>query len=202
MDFLHHVEAIVILDNEGKRIFSKYYPDPVIQGPAATAASATPSATTAAPPATRKRGLESRESQQAFEKLVHQKIADIKVPSADGDVFLHDGHTVVFRCDPEVVCIVVGGADENEVVLYGLLSGLTELLQTLLKCHAAIEKRSLLENYDTLLLAVDELVDDGVILETMASNVVGDVQPFVVENTGDGARKALQSINKYIKQNL
>ena len=196
MDFLHKVEAIIVLDAAGERIFTKYYPT-VID------AAAKSSGPTAIAAATSSWG--TLEKQRQLESSIDAKARDPKrstpASPADCDIMLVDGHTVVYQVDPEVTLAIVGGSEENEMVLVSVLQCLAESLQQLLKV-SVLDKRSLLEKYDALVLVVDEMVDDGVILETGSCFVVGDVQPFETESSTDGARKALNSINKYIKQNL
>lgn len=199
MDFLHKVEAIIIMDRNGRRVFAKYYPvmnlqaGPVKPGQAAnievgTSQWATP------------------EKQKALEEDVFKKTHDAKVTQnvagSEGDIFLLGGHTIVYKVDPELSYYVIGGGDENEMVLSAVLSALYESLQQVLKVSSSIEERTLLENYEILLLVVDELVDDGIILETASSSIVADVAPYLEDSSTEGARKALNSINKYIKQTL
>eukprot|EP01062_Namystynia_karyoxenos_P058520 TRINITY_DN50047_c0_g1_i1.p1 TRINITY_DN50047_c0_g1~~TRINITY_DN50047_c0_g1_i1.p1 ORF type:complete len:177 (+),score=85.03 TRINITY_DN50047_c0_g1_i1:99-629(+) len=147
MDVIHRVTAVVILDSDGRRIFTKYY-DPQFAG--------------------------RLEKQQAFEKRLHEKThskAGVSTPKEGGDITIFDSHTVLYRLDQEVYFYVVGSVDENEVVLSQVLECLYDTLAQLLKGASSIEKRSLLENYDLLLLTVDETIDDGVILQLNGSEV-------------------------------
>jgi coatomer subunit zeta len=75
---------------------------------------------------------------------------------------------------------VVGSADENEILLFNVIVALRDSLNLLLKSDSStlwilfvlilqrnqIDKRTVIENYDLVSLAVDEIVDDGIILET------------------------------------
>lgn len=81
---------------------------------------------------------------------------------------------------------VVGGGEENEILLFGVVLALRDSLSILLKfvplspflpsvlvrsvdgCFRrrnSTDKRTLIENYDLVSLAIDEIVDDGIILE-------------------------------------
>jgi hypothetical protein len=199
MDFLHKVQAVVVLDSDGNRLFAKYYPILTEDAKGSSAAVKTGSESIEA--ATTPWG--SLDRQRALEKYVHDKARDPKRggSGADGDVMLYEGKAILFQVDPEVTFVVVGSAEENEMVLYAVLQCLVESLQQLLKA-SPIDKRTLLEKYTALLLVVDEMIDDGVIIETVSSFVVGDVGPFESEGGAEGAKKALSSINKYLKQNL
>ena len=203
MDFLHKVEAIIILDTEGHRIFAKYFPIP---------RAATGAAGKSAAGAGGDQILDvsagswpTPDLQRKFEDSLHKKASGQKGTAwggADDDVMLMDGHTVLFHSDPEVSFYVVGGADENELVLLNILNCLYESLRQTIEISGPIDKRTLLENYEAVLLIVDELVDDSVILETSSANVSQDVAPFTEQVAGETARKALANINKYLKQNL
>lgn len=78
---------------------------------------------------------------------------------------------------------VVGGADENEILLYNVVLALRDSLNILLKSESScpglivviarlidprnsIDRRALIENYDLVSLAVDEICDSGIVLET------------------------------------
>jgi len=65
---------------------------------------------------------------------------------------------------------VVGGMDENEMLLYHVVLALRDSLQILLK--NSTDKRTIIENYDLVSLAIEEIVDDGVILETDPAAIV------------------------------
>lgn len=64
----------------------------------------------------------------------------------------------------DVTLYVLCNHDENELVAQGCLDALVESLDALLRGH--VSRRSMLENYDYVLLAIDETVDSGVLLET------------------------------------
>jgi coatomer subunit zeta len=87
--------------------------------------------------------------------------------------------------ESDVMLYVVGGSDENEIVwlyarpshpslrvansvpsqlLYNVILALRDSLSILLK--NSTDKRTIIENYDLVTLAIDEIVDDGIILET------------------------------------
>ena len=66
---------------------------------------------------------------------------------------------------------VTGAVDENEIILATALHGFFDAVSLLLR--GVMEKRTVLENLDLVLLTLDELVDGGVILET-DSNVIAN----------------------------
>jgi len=79
-------------------------------------------------------------------------------------VILYDNRIVVYKTESDVMLYVVGPADENEIMLYNVVLALRDSLNILLK--NSVDKRTLIENYDLASLAIDEIIDDGIILET------------------------------------
>ena len=73
----------------------------------------------------------------------------------------------------QVWLYVVGTQTENELILAHVLSALHESLTSLLR--GPPDKRLLLDNFDTLLLSIDEMIDSGMILETDVPSLVGRV---------------------------
>ena len=68
--------------------------------------------------------------------------------------------------------------------------------QIALSCAQAI-----LENFELLILACDEMVDDGIILEISAQAVFNQVAPHA-STGGESPLSALHSMAKVVKQNL
>ncbi|ORC84721.1 coatomer zeta subunit [Trypanosoma theileri] len=183
MDFMHHVQGIVILNELGGRVFAKYYITPDMQ----------------------ERGvLNTIDKQRVLEMGIHTASRDPKrccSTSIDGDIMIHEGHTVLLQLSEDVLFMVIGDGNENELVLHSVLRGLVDALRQELKV-LDLNMRMLLEKYDAVVLTVDELVDEGIILETNPANICYDVAPFIAESGGETARKALNKVNKYLKENL
>lgn len=162
---LHSVQAVLILAADGvsdnARIYTKYYEAPHT------------SATN--PPPTQP--YRTVKEQKAFEKGLLEKTA-----KQTSDVILYDNKVVVFKMESDVMLYVVGGADENEILLYNVILALRDSLSILLKygirtivgqqhnankCYRnSTDKRTIHDNYDLVTLAIDEIVDDGIVLET------------------------------------
>lgn len=127
---LNTVKAFVLLDNDGARVFAKYYDDafPTVQ------------------------------EQKAFEKKLFSK-----THRANSEIVLLDGITVVYRSNVDLYFYVMGAESENELALRSLLSCVYESVSRLLRKN--VEKRTLMENMDGLLMIVDETIDQGIMLE-------------------------------------
>ena len=112
-------------------------------------------------------------------------------------------NTVVFRGGSDVVFYVCGGGKENELILVAVLDALFDALSLLLRDQ--MERRVLLDNLDLIMLAVDELVDGGVILEmdprAIASRVLmkgsdGDTTPISELTMAQAIASAKDQISK------
>lgn len=110
---LFSVNALLILSTDGTRILAKYYRSPHT--------ASTTGATTDNPYPTLK-------EQKAFEKGLVEKTA-----KSTADIILYDGHVVLFKAESDVMLYVVGGMEENEMMLYQVVLALRDTLQILLK---------------------------------------------------------------------
>uniref|UniRef100_A0A914HYE4 Coatomer subunit zeta n=1 Tax=Globodera rostochiensis TaxID=31243 RepID=A0A914HYE4_GLORO len=142
MDFdsssLYSVKAILILDQDGKRIMAKYYDKQLF--------------------------IHDKE-QGAFEKNLFQK-----THKANADIILLDGLVCLYRYNVDLFFYVIGSAQENELILQSVLNCLYDAFSIILRKN--VEKKTLFEHIDTAFLILDEICDDGVILETDPQSVV------------------------------
>ncbi|EGB04231.1 hypothetical protein AURANDRAFT_32885 [Aureococcus anophagefferens] len=148
--------AVLLLDSEGNRIIAKYY-----------------------------QGFQSCAVEQGkFEAKLFKKTKNTNTTRSDADVIiLFRSVQAIFRCGADTRFYVLGAAGENEIILNMVLDGLFEALHLLLR--GQLESRALLDNLETVMLAVDELasVDGGVILETDAQSISNRVMMRGVEGT-------------------
>ncbi|GAO14001.1 uncharacterized protein UV8b_01919 [Ustilaginoidea virens] len=148
---LFSVQAILILGTEdGARILAKYYSPPHIS----TAGGASPS-----------NPYHDVKAQKAFEKGLVEKTS-----KQTGDIILYDNRIVLYKLESDVMLYVVGSLEENEILLYNTVLAIRDSLHLLFK--QSVDKRTIVENYDLVSLAVDEIVDDGIILETDPTIIV------------------------------
>lgn len=108
----------------------------------------------------------------AFEKKLFDKTSRTAAKS-EAEVIVLDGLVSVYRNSCDVWFFIVGSQSENELILAHVLHALYESLASVL--HGPPEKRMLLDSFDTLLLVVDEIFDQGLILETDAATIVNRV---------------------------
>ncbi|KZT58819.1 putative RET3-coatomer complex zeta chain [Calocera cornea HHB12733] len=147
---LYCVSATLILDTDGNRILAKYYKPPH------------------GSPANSTRTLHNLKEQRAFEKGLFDK-----TKKAGGDVILYDTYLVTYRHSLDLIFYFLAPPSENELMVSAGLQAFFDATQLLLR-HS-VEKRTMLENLDLVLLGLDETVDDGIILETDPATIAGRV---------------------------
>ncbi|KAK6340525.1 Golgi-to-ER vesicle coat component [Orbilia brochopaga] len=149
---LFTVNAILILDQDGARVLAKYYAAPHPTAPGEPGSNPYP----------------TLKEQQDFEKGLFAKTA-----KQSNDIILYDNRIVVYKPESDITLYVIGSLAENEILLYNVVLALRDALSILLK--NATDKRTIIENYDMVSLAVDEIVDDGIVLETDPAAVAARV---------------------------
>ena len=211
---LFAVNAILILSTDDRtRILTKYY-----SAPHHTAATSGGSAGSSPYPTVKE--------QKAFEKGLLEK-----TNKQSNDIILYDGRLVVFKTEGDVMLYVVGGPEENEILLFGVVLALRDSLAILLKYvktsslisrykslfgftfltraffRNSTDKRTLIENYDLVSLAIDEICDDGIILEVDPVVVAGRVSKAPVQDVTaikgvDFSEQGLQNLLEFGRNKL
>jgi len=106
-----------------------------------------------------KEEFESRKAQEEFEKKMFEKTS-----KSASEVVLFGNYLVLYQASADVIFYVVGPQDENELLLLNVLNTFKDAIDLLLRSQ--VDKRTLLENLDYVLLTIDELVDNGIFLES------------------------------------
>lgn len=108
----------------------------------------------------------------AFEKKLFDKTMRTNAKN-EAEIIMFDNMVTVFRNSADIWFYIVGCQSENELILVNVLTALYDALATSLR--SAPDKRNLMDNFDTLLLTIDELIDGGMILETDPNTIVNRV---------------------------
>ena len=108
----------------------------------------------------------------AFEKKLFEKTMRTNAKN-EAEIVMFDSLVSVYRNSSECWFYVVGSQWENELILVNALLALHEALSSALRTTP--DKRSLLDNFDTLLLTIDELIDGGMIRESDAAAITNRV---------------------------
>jgi hypothetical protein len=113
--------AILILDSDGNRILGRYYTPPPL--PSSPPAPLTGYITTPQP-----NPYPTLKDQHAFEKGLFEK-----TKKQSSDVILFDNKLCVYKQAVDTTLYVIGGAEENEIMLYLVVVALRDCLDALLK---------------------------------------------------------------------
>jgi len=112
--------------------------------------------------------LSTTKEQKAFEKSLFGK-----THRANAEIITLDGLTCVYRSNVDLFFYVMGSSQENPLILISVLNCLYEAISLILRKN--VEKRALLDNLDIVMLALDEICDNGIILESDPGNVASRV---------------------------
>ncbi|GHJ86941.1 hypothetical protein NliqN6_3343 [Naganishia liquefaciens] len=157
---LYTVTALLILDSEGQRVLAKYYNPPHPAPGQHTGGIGTGEGS----------GLSTLKEQKAFEKSVHEKTKR----GGASEVHPLPPHVVISRTSTDLNFHIIGPlATSNEPMLSLALTAFHDAVSMLLR--GQVEKRAVLEGLDMVLLAADECIDDGIILETDGTAIASRV---------------------------
>lgn len=132
------VKAVVVINHEGKRICSRFC-DRTLWG--------------------------DQDTQRAFEMSLLRKVQALGDVSDAVDVMEFKDYVVAYKQADDLFMFVVGGLNENELIMAEVLQALDEALNIIMR--GQVFEEAVLENLESLLLTVDELVDqEGIVMET------------------------------------
>ncbi|CAG7853796.1 Probable coatomer subunit zeta AltName: Full=Zeta-coat protein; Short=Zeta-COP [Serendipita indica DSM 11827] len=158
---LYSIAAFIVMDTDGHRVMAKYYRpkhNPLLQ------------------PLPDTKQLTTLKEQKAFEKGLWEKT---KKPG--GDVIIYDSYLALYKHSLDLIFYLIGPQSENELMLSAALNAYLDAISMLLRNQ--VEKRSVLENLDIVVLCLDETIDDGIILETDSSAIASRVSRPRVETS-------------------
>ncbi|GAA5872201.1 hypothetical protein JCM3774_002292 [Rhodotorula dairenensis] len=141
---LNMVTAVILIDNDSNRILAKYFH---------------PEHTDPKHPSGTKPPFATLKEQRAFEAAIWEKTR-----KQTGDILLYDNSLVLYKQAVDLTFYVIGPAGENELMLSSVLGAFYDAVALLLRHQ--VEKRAILENLDLVVLALDETIDNGIVLET------------------------------------
>ncbi|CAR21126.1 coatomer subunit zeta [Lachancea thermotolerans CBS 6340] len=153
---LYSVEAVLLLDNEGNRIYTKYYHSPHEKSDSHITKRAID-------------GMSSSSKQQTeYESRLFKK-----THKQNSEILIFEDCLVLYKEYVDVSLYLVGSIDENELVLQQAFSAIKDSLELILA--TGIDKKNIIEHFDMVALAIDESIDDGIILETDPATIASRV---------------------------
>uniref|UniRef100_A0A915INZ1 Coatomer subunit zeta n=1 Tax=Romanomermis culicivorax TaxID=13658 RepID=A0A915INZ1_ROMCU len=139
--------------------------------------------------------------QKAFEKKLFNK-----TQKANSEIILLDGVVCVYRSNVDLFFYVLGCTLGNELILVNVLQCLYDTVSQILRKN--VERKNLFDNLDVVLLALDEICDSGIVLETDAAAVVQrvnfrpDEYLFSDQSMSQVGSQLLQSAKDQLKWSL
>ena len=82
---------------------------------------------------------------------------------ANAEIIMLDGMTCLYKSNVDLFFYVIGSGNENELLLMSVLDCLYNTISSILRKN--VDKRALTSNMEFVLLAMDEMIDRGIILE-------------------------------------
>mmetsp|Transcript_2971 Transcript_2971/g.4503 ORF Transcript_2971/g.4503 Transcript_2971/m.4503 type:complete len:190 (+) Transcript_2971:97-666(+) len=110
----------------------------------------------------------SKADQTKFESTLHKKTKSLSFRS-DAEIILLEQELVVIKGTSDCRIIISGSIDENELVLVSVLDAIHDTVLALLR--GQLDKRTMLDNLELVLLTIDEVIDNGQIMELDACAV-------------------------------
>ena len=140
------IRFVVILDNNGKTIYSKYYTEE----------------------------FENIKDQKDFEKKICLACANLNVAKNDVDIFTLSNYVIVSKISGEVAIFVGANEGDNEVLLgnfYDIFeSSLFEVI------FDSLTKEKLMNSYEQLVIIIDEMINEGVVMNSNVDSINDIVQ--------------------------
>merc|ERR1711964_785863 len=82
-------------------------------------------------------------------------------------------HLVLFKFVANIQFYVIAGLSANELIMATVIQALEDSCNQLLRSQ--VDKRAIIDNLDLTLLAIDEIVDEGIILASDPDLIVNRV---------------------------
>jgi len=106
--------------------------------------------------------------QKKFEKNLFNK-----THKANSEIIMFEGMTCLYKTNVDLFFYVIGSVQENELLLMSVLDCVYNSVAQILRKN--VDRRSLLDNLEIVMLAMDEMVDNGIILEVDPAVLVNRV---------------------------
>ena len=87
-----------------------------------------------------------------------------KTHKANAEIIMLDGLTCLYKSSVDLFFYVVGSGQENELLLMAVLDCLFTTVSGILRKN--VDKKSLCDNMEVIMLAMDEMIDNGMIMES------------------------------------
>lgn len=145
--------------------------------------------------------------QLAFEQRVINKLPKSSNTKNEVDVAVIDDHTVLYQACNDVVVCAVSSATENELVVLQLVEGVVSAMSSAASgsfLSTGMTKQLVLDNLADILFILDEVTDDGIIMETEEEKISARVKMIDEAEVANSqqAEQMFQKATQSAKQKL
>ena len=107
----------------------------------------------------------------------------------ENDIMNVDDYVAVFRCYIDMTIYVLGdGKYDNELILASVLDTIHECFDQVFKHN--IERKSLINNMTGVILVIDELIDQGIIMQLDANTIMQRISTKGDVISGESAQQS------------
>jgi hypothetical protein len=105
----------------------------------------------------------------------------------ENDIMNVDDYVAVFRCYTDMTVYVLGdGKYDNELILASVLDTIHDCFDQVFKHN--IERKSLINNMTGVILVIDELIDQGIIMQLDSQIILQRISSKDMSGGGGGAQ--------------
>ena len=137
------IKFIIILDNFGKRIYSKYY--------------------------TNDYNLDNENKQFEFERKLSYYTIDNNVEINGIDIFNYLSFNIISNISPEVIIFIGSDEDNNEVLLNEFYNNFEKNLINLVQ--DSLTRKNIYKVYQQLIIVIDEMVNEGLYINSDSNSI-------------------------------
>eukprot|EP00828_Plagiopyla_frontata_P049501 TRINITY_DN9897_c0_g1_i9.p2 TRINITY_DN9897_c0_g1~~TRINITY_DN9897_c0_g1_i9.p2 ORF type:complete len:206 (-),score=35.18 TRINITY_DN9897_c0_g1_i9:45-662(-) len=149
---LTKIFGIAVLRKNGTRIYSQYYFN--VHNPSLKKVN--------------EGNLESIEVQKQFEQKLQEKsnklLGSKSLKPTETEIFTYENFNILFKQINDILIFLIGDFNENEILLASLLDAIYQALNYF--AVPEISCKTVIPNYENLVLVIDEMVDEGIIITT------------------------------------
>ena len=137
------IKFIIILDNDGKRIYSKYY--------------------------TNDYNLDNENKQFEFERKLSYYAIENNLEINGIDIFSYLSFNILSNISPEVIIFIGSDEDNNEVLLSEFYNNFEKNLINLVQ--DSLTRKNIYKVYQQLIIVIDEMVNEGLYINSDSNSI-------------------------------
>ena len=104
-----------------------------------------------------------------FEIKLSKFVINNNIQRNDVDIFIFENYTIVSKISPEIAIFIGSDENTNECLLVNFYDTLEYCLFNIIE--NSLTKEKLLKNYDKIVVLIDELINDGLIMNINVDNI-------------------------------